>query len=498
VSDYIFSFKRQPVRAAQLATILLTTAAIVTTEAAQRRRPSPPPQKSTQSSSSGKPAAPKNQPNEKTSEAFTKLKPLQDKQDWAGMLALLESIPITPGSYDEALILDMKAKLYAQQNQLSKVIAPWERVVELNDQHHYFSDKQILETVAILAQLLGQEGFTAKNPAQKQENFAKAIKYFKRFLDKTPKPTAEIMMGYASVLYSKAVIDEKNVDQALLKEARSVVEKGLMTSVKPKEGFYQLLLTLQQQQNDMAGSAEVLELLLKSSPTKKDFWQMLYAMYLQLSEKAREKDPTLAREYMTRAIVTIERAQALGFLNSPKENMTLVTLYLTGVGQFTKGTELLYNGMKSGKIENEPINWRVLGRFYVEANQNENALKVLDEAAKLFPKNSEIEVQISQIYMQMEKSKEALQHVKSAIAKGNFETTKPFSVHYLAAYIAYDLGDIDDAAKSIALAEKFPEASKDPQFPKLKGVIAEALAERESKAKEAEQKKTAAKKTASL
>jgi tetratricopeptide (TPR) repeat protein len=371
-------------------------------------------------------------------------------------------------------------------------------VIELNDQHNYFPEKQTLETVSILAQLLGQEGFTAKTPAQKQEYFGKAVKYFKRYLDKTPKPSPEFMMGYASVLYSQAVIDEKNVDQNLLKEARAVVEKGLMTSVKPKEGFYQLLLTLQQQQNDMAGSAEVLELLLKTAPTKKDFWQMLMAMYLQLSEKAREKDPTLSREYMTRAIVTIERAQALGFLNSPKDNMNLVTLYLTGVGQFTKGTELLYSGMKSGKIENEPNNWRVLGRFYLEANQNDNAIKVLDEAAKLFPKNGEIEVQIAQIYMQMEKPKEALQHAKAAIAKGNFETTKPFSVHYLVAYIAYDLGEIDEASKAIAIAEKFPEASKDPQFPKLKGVITEALTERENRTKEQDQKKAAPKKTASL
>jgi tetratricopeptide (TPR) repeat protein len=483
-----------------VATLLLTTAAVGLVEGAQPKKSAPAPSSSGSSNQAPQKA---NQPSEKTSEAFGKLKPLQDKQDWAGMLALLESIPITPGSYDEALILDMKAKLYAQTNQLSKVIAPWERVVELSDQHGYFPEKQTLETVSILAQLLGQEGFTSKVPAQQQEYFTKAIKYFKRYLDKTPKPTPELMMGYASVLYSKAVVDPNKIDQALLKESRAVVEKGMMTSVKPKEGFYQLLLTLQQQQNDMAGSAEVLELLLKSSPQKKDFWQMLMAIYLQLSEKAREKDPTLAREYMTRAIVTIERAQALGFLNTPKDNMNLVTLYLTGVGQFTKGTELLYSGMKSGKIENEPNNWRVLGRFYMEANQNDNAIKVLNEAAKLFPKNGEIEVQIAQIYMQMEKPKEGLQHAKAALAKGNFESTKPFSVHYLVAYIAYDLGDIEEASKAIAAAEKFPEASKDPQFPKLKGVINEALAERESKAKEKDQKdqkdpkKTEPKKTAS-
>jgi tetratricopeptide (TPR) repeat protein len=169
--------------------------------------------------------------------------------------------------------------------------------------------------------------------------------------------------------------------------------------------------------------------------------------------------------------------------------------------QFTKGTELLYNGMKKGAIESEPNNWRVLGRYYLEANMTTQAVAVLQEAAKLFPKNGEIEVQIAQLYIQMEKPKEALAHAKAAIQKGNFETTKPFSVHYLIAYTAYDVGELDEAQKAIGAAEKFEEHKKDAQFPKLKAVVAEAITERENKTKEKQQEKAkgaASKKTASV
>jgi tetratricopeptide (TPR) repeat protein len=336
----------------------------------------------------------------------------------------------------------------------------------------------------------GQPG--RKEASAKQQQFlSKALTYFKRVFENTPKPTPEMLMTYATILYYKAAADPNNVDQTLLKEARSVVERGLQANIKPKEGFYQLLLTILQQQNDLLGSSEVLELLLKQAPTKsKDLWQLLMATYLQLSEKSRDKDPSLSREYMTRAVVTMERAQALGFLNTPKDNMNLVTLYLTGVNQFTKGTEMLYNGMKSGKIENEPNNWRVLGRYYMEANMNTQAVAVLQEATKLFPKNGEIEIQLAQLYIQMEKTREALQHAKAAAAKGNFEaSTKPFSVWYLIAYTAYELGDLEEAQKAIAQAEKVdPQtAQKDAQFPKLKGVVLEALNEREQKKKEKEQ-----------
>jgi tetratricopeptide (TPR) repeat protein len=254
------------------------------------------------------------------------------------------------------------------------------------------------------------------------------------------------------------------------------------------------LLALQQQQNDQAGSAELLELLLKQNSEKKDQWQMLMGLYLQLSEKAKDKDPTLSREFLVRAIVTAERAQAKGFINTPKDNMNLVSLYLLA-NQFTKGTELLYNGMKKGTIESEPHNWRILGRYYQEANLNTQAVAVLQEATKLFPKNGELEVQIAQIYLQMEKTRDAFNHAKIAVEKGNFEGTKPYGVHYLIAYSAYELGEIEAASKAIAAAEKFEESKKDPQFARLKEVVKELIAEREAKNPPAE---TQPKKTATV
>jgi tetratricopeptide (TPR) repeat protein len=204
----------------------------------------------------------------------------------------------------------------------------------------------------------------------------------------------------------------------------------------------------------------------------------------------------LAREYLVRAIVTCERAQALGHMKTPKDNMNLVSLYLMA-NQFTKGTELLYNGMKTGGIESEPNNWRVLGRYYMEASMTPKAIEVLKEAAGLFPKSGEIEVQITQLHIQLENNREAMKHAKQAIAKGNFETTKPYTVHYLLAYTAYDLGEVDEANAAIASAEKFEESKKDPQFPKLKGVIADALSEREARTQKKSEKSEPAKTPAS-
>lgn len=433
---------------------------------------------------------PRRQPHsvsDKTSAAFGRLKPFQDSKDWNGMLKVLEDVGVEPGSYDEVVVLDMKAKIYGMMDQFTKALQPWEKALQISDAKGYFTERQTLEIVFYLAQLYAQEASTTKDPAKQNESFARSLTHFRRFLQQTPKPTAEAMMTYASILFYKATANPNKVDQALLTESRAIIEKGLTSAIKPKDGFYQLLLALQQQQNDFLGASETLELILKQKPDKKDYWAMLMSMYLQLSERAKE-DKRQAQEYLVRAIVSFERAQALGYLTTTKDHMNLVSLYFMA-NQFTKGTEMLYQGMKKGAITSEPNNWRLLGRYYQEANMNEQAAAALLEGAGLFPKNSEIEVQLAQLYTQMEQPRKALEHAKAAVAKGNFESTKPFSVYYLMAYTAYDLGDYEQAKAAMAAAEKYAEdAKKDVQFPKLKAAIEDAIAEREAKAKEKQKK----------
>ena len=104
---------------------------------------------------------------EKTSAAFRNLKPLQDAKDWAGMIRLLDGLisQVEPTSYDMALILDMKAKLYVQQNQWANAIEPWEKALQLSDEFKYFDGKRSAEIVNFLAQLrLQASGVMAESP----------------------------------------------------------------------------------------------------------------------------------------------------------------------------------------------------------------------------------------------------------------------------------------------------------------------------------------------
>lgn len=431
---------------------------------------------------------------EKTSEAFGKLRALQEAKNWAGVLALLEGIPdVKPGSYDEAVILDSKARTYGVMEQMAKAIAPWERALQISDEHGYFNERQTLEIVLFLAQINTQEAFAANRPAaQQQEYLAKAVPYYRRYLEKVTTPPADVILAYATVLFQKATADANRADASLLQEAKSVVDRGLVASIKPRDNFYSLQVALRQQDSDLAGASELIELMVHQKPDKKDYWQSLVMTYSRLSDEAKEENPALSRQYLIRAILSYERAQELGFLTTSKDRLHLCSLYL-GAKQFTKGTEMLHRGMKTGEIDSEPNNWRLLGRFHQEANQPKEAVAALEEGARRFPKNGEIEVQLAELHFQSEQIAAALQHAKAAIEKGNFETTKPFSVYYLIAYTAYDLAKFDEARQAIIAAEKYPEEfSRDPQFSSLKNAVNDAIAEREKKAaaKEAKDAKT--------
>lgn len=425
--------------------------------------------------------APAQQPpslSEKVGAEFQKLKPLQDAKNWDGMIALLEGLIPTVGanSYDLAYIQDMRARLLAGKDQWSKAVETMEASLKLSDANRYFDKNKTLEMLLFLAQVSYQEATTIKVPALQQQYLTKAADFFKRWLKDTPKATPEISAFYATILLQQAVSDPKNINRDLLKQARTEVDKLFLTSIRPKEQLYFLLLAILQQENDTARAAEVLELIVRQFPTKKDYWPQLWATYLNL---ANDKDESKARENFVRAINTVERAQAQGFMNTPKDNFNLVSLYIQ-VNQFGKATDLLYAGLKSGAIENDAKNWVYLGYYYLQLNRNQDALKVLQEATKLFPNNGQFDLQIGEIYRQEEKLKEARIHYREALRRGGLD--RPYSVYTLLANVSYELEDFDEAIKSIAQAEALadPKKEKDPYLARLKEAVQSAINEREA------------------
>ncbi|HEY4988611.1 MAG TPA: hypothetical protein VII09_02335, partial [Opitutaceae bacterium] len=345
---------------------------------------------------------------------------------------------------------------------------------------HYFTNKQEMETLYFLSQLYYQQADGAKTDHELQATaLAKAIIYIERWLAISPKPPEDIAVYYAQVLYSAAVArDPSHPDPVLLGRARTEFEKVLTMSVHPKDALYIYLLAIIQQQLDYVHAAEYFELLLSRNPTNKNYWQDLTTLYMVLAQDPKNKDERDIRKFNIRAINTYERAQAQGFLKGPKDNFTLFTLYYN-IGQYGTAADLLHEGLKSGNIEPDLSNYLLLAASYQQINKDFTAIEVLKEAAERLPKNGEIEFKIAQVYQQIDDNKEAYHHGMLAFQKGGL--AKPQQTYVFLAYMAYEVGQFDDAKVAIEKAIELANGKPDHQMVGLKNAIDEAMKERDTK-----------------
>jgi tetratricopeptide (TPR) repeat protein len=423
-----------------------------------------------------------------TSDALQKLQPMLDAKNWSAALDLLNGLlpGLDPTSYDEVVILDIKARIYLQQDDLQDVVGPWERALTVSDQHKYFSAHNTLDIVDGLGRVYYQLSGTVKDPDLQKADLDKSIGYMRRWLSESPKPTEDAVLGLAEVLYNKAVADPAKIDQPVMDEAVAAVHKGLLMSIHPKIGFYEILIASMQMRGDLPGLAKYLEYLVTVSPTNRGYWDALAGTYINLAN-ANEKDPYVARGYFARAINTVERAQALGLLDDPTHNYNLASMYYEA-GQTGMFTKLLDAGLASGGIKSTVDNWGRLAYCYQLDGDNTGALDALKRAEAAFPEDGDFDFKISQIYAQLDDTENAYAYSKLAVSKPKLE--KPYGVYLFLAYNAFQLKKLDEAEAAVDEAATFPEAVNNKDLPRLRSAIQDAVTQKqiddEAKAKAAQ------------
>lgn len=406
-------------------------------------------------SGGGTPAQQPPQLSDRVSEELGKLRPHLDAEAWDQALAIINgAMTGTPsGSYDEAILAQMKAQILLQKGDYKGSIAPLERTVQLGQEKGFFEQRALLEYTYYLAQLYYQEGSTTKDAAAQKTYLQKAISYIEHYLERAPSPTADARLFAASVMFAMAQQDPNNIDQALVKKAYDEAQRGLRMSVKPNDRFYVLSLASLQLMNRMSDSAELLEILVTKEPKNATYWQQLAATYLNLAGEP-NIDETRAYEYQVRAILTIRRAQEQGVMNTPRDNFSLVGIYFN-IQQFDRAIELLEKGLRSGGIENTQRNWELLASSYQQLKREFKAIEALKEGMTHFPNAGGLELQIANIYYSLDNLQEALNHTLAALRKGNLD--QPSQAQSFGAYIAFELKQFDLA---LELAQ---EAAKDPR-----------------------------------
>jgi Flp pilus assembly protein TadD len=422
--------------------------------------------------SAAAPAEGARQLSEKTSEELAKVRTLSDGRDWNGALAVVEAqlALVDTSGYDAATLLQVKSQLLLQDNRYSAAIAPLERVLELSEQHGYHDAAARGQMLFYLAQLYYQEGANAKDAAVISGFFAKSDRSMQRWLELTPKPGLDALLFYSSLLYNQALTGRERADPATIGRALQHAEAALLLSGPPHETLYQLKLACLQQLGRHAESAEVLELLVTLKPANGPYWQQLAAAYVAASGEAA---PAEAHTANVRAILTFERAQARGFMTTPKDNFNLVGIYFN-VQQYGKAIELLERGLRSGTIDPEQKNWELLAYSYQQVKQETKAVEIFREAAALFPTSAQLEYLTAQACYALDRPAEAYTHAQRCLEKGG--TDRPHVAHLFLAYLALELKHYDVALAAAVRASQFPEGLTEAL--KMKKVIEDLMTER--------------------
>jgi hypothetical protein len=409
-------------------------------------------------------------------------RPAYDNKEWDKAVATLDHVlaKAPADSYDAAYSYKVEAMINIQnKNNLPKGLEQLQQAMAIDDQKHYFDEKDVQEILYTIAQISFNEAASTKDNDAKPRLFATTTSTLDRWLQHAdPSSLTQENYYFLAVVYftlgqGTEVNGVQKTDRPNLEKAMVWIDKGLRSAPHPRETFFQMKVAGLYQLNQFKEMADFLELEVKMKPDSKNNWQELEQIYLQLASVAEEKkDTKAATAYDVRAILTLERAQKLGFMTSPKENLSLVQTY-SNINQYAIACDLLHKGLMENTIESTPQNWQILGGWYQLIHRDDKAVETFVTAAKLFPTNGEIEYQVAQVYLGMGNEKGAYEHMKICIAKGG--TEKPHVGLLLYAYTAMDLQKFDEAMKAAADAAVAAKKANAPEAVKQAQKIQDAV-----------------------
>jgi predicted Zn-dependent protease len=413
------------------------------------------------------------------------VRPGINDKDWDKAIKGIDAIlpKLAKDSYDEAYLNLMRSQFLMQKNDLHGALGSLERSLDIAERHpNYLEGKQKQEILWTASQINFQEASVMKDLKQQAVLYARSDRELNEWLKNAKNLTPEQIYFIAALFYAKGQGAEtpgveQKTDAAMVEKALYWTEQGLRSGAHPRDNFYALKLAELIQLNRFNEAADFLELMVKMKPENRNYWQQLAATYLQLASTATDKhDDKAAYSYSIRTILAIERAQTHGFMNTPKENYSLVGIYFN-IGQFSEACRLLERDLKDGSIERTRSNYELLANSYQQLHREFKAVEILEQAAKVFPQSGQIEYEIAQTYYSIDKYREAFEHIKVCVAKGG--TEKPEMAWLFYAYVALDLKEYDAALLAANKAAEYPEAKAKAE--QMKDAIKATLQDRENR-----------------
>ncbi len=260
-----------------------------------------------------------------------------------------------------------------------------------------------------------------------------AARTYEQWLVAIEKPSAD-SYAFGATIYAQL----KQYDKAIPK-----IKKAISLGKKPRENWYQLLLSMLYQKKDYAEAAQILETMVAFWPDRKQYWKQLSGVYF-----------TLKKNRKSLAVLELSRKQ--GFLESERDLMNLVNMYLLQ-GIPYKAAKILEKEMNAGRIERTGKNLQKLGEAWMRAKETDEALRDLQAAAQA-QKKGVLYLRLAQLYTDKENWGKVVELSGQALAAGGLKN--PGDAYLLIGMAQYETGNKRSALASFSKALKYAKSKR--------------------------------------
>ena len=285
------------------------------------------------------------------------------------------------GTYEEAVVLRLKASVYIQNEQYPKAIKILLQCKELD----VLPDNQEQQLLINLGQLYLAEG-----------QYQKAIDLIEVWLKDNPNPTPGI-----NALTASAYAQLRQHAKAL-----TFISKAVKAAKNPVEGWLKLKLALHFQLQQYQPASKVLEQLVHLYPDKKIYWTQLSGVYIQLKD-------------YKKALSVKHLAYQRGLITKSKEIVSIAHLFLFNEAPF-KAAHLLEVALNQKEVKQTSENWELLANAWTLSQESDKAISALVIASKLAD-TGKLYKQLGHSYVESEQWQKAISALTKALKKGGIK-----------------------------------------------------------------------------
>ncbi len=343
--------------------------------------------------------------------------------DFVGAEAKLAEIAALQNlsEYEQAQLYNFYGFIYYSQEQYKKSIGAYTRVLSLQEIPQGLRDS--------VTYTLAQLKFTT-------EEYQEAIDLLKGWLKTQENPGPEPYVLIGTGYYQLEQIDK------IIAPLETAMDIARARGTQPKEQWWLLLRVAYWEKGDNKKVKEILEILVTNWP-KKEYWSQLSAIYGELDNESKQ-------------LSAYASAYDQGLLTSNSELLQIAQLYLANDVPY-KAARIIEKGIDAGLIEQNAKNLRLYSQAWALAREDKKAIAPLKQAAKL-SKDGELDLRLSQSYLNIGQYKSCVSSARTAIKKGDLKRAD--IANFILGTCLFETDELSNAKAAFRKAQKDERSSK--------------------------------------